>query len=338
MARPRSWARRVVDTGGNHRGFTLIELLVVMAIISLLISILLPALSKAREQAQKVKTSAALKSIGDGTEMYRNDNESDETARLTNGYPPSAMGEDPAVAGSQDIAGAHWIARHLMGKDGKGYAPRRNAPATLQNPGDPAEQVAWYDFTDGKPNVDRVGPYADGLKLVKTEDLPGAGDLGNLALIKGQEEPVFVDTFGYPILYYVANAIQASRKRANLATYGNPPDAPGIYNFRDNGLFTGQCLGTLTSPSMCSLPKWDFGAGQDHTLEYFGSNPVEPATIRSRSQCFQYYILDHELYEASYDPSNPSNATAKPHRMDTFLLISPGKDALYGTQDDVKNF
>src|SRR5438445_10919713 len=58
----------------RRTGFTLIELLVVIGIIGLLMALLLPALEKARENANVTRRASNLRQIGLAISLYANDN------------------------------------------------------------------------------------------------------------------------------------------------------------------------------------------------------------------------------------------------------------------------
>ena len=322
-------------------GFSLVELLVVIAIIVLLISIVVPALSAARRAAKEASTNAMLGVLSTALQTFEADR------RIGGRFPPSLPDLDgtsrdvanpyaglPNNSGgnSFEISGAGLLVWALAGADllgSPGFRTFDSSSRVWNEDSHADDENGAYFLNDSlQPVHARSGPYVDLSKIEVTRwdenegsfvipaEQEALGDSGSPPVTR--EYPMFLDAFGYPLLYWRADpaGVQMADEDPDRLS---SPNLRGIYHWIDNG--------RLIDPGSRDVLVLR-ADNQDHELEWQGRAVQTPGRkIDYEPGTFQNYIENKDIQAKNH-----------PHRSDSFLLVSPGADGLYGTADDIANF
>lgn len=300
----------------KQAAFTIVELLTVMSIIVILIGLLVPALNRVKIYAKGVRQKAQFHSIDAALELFSNE---------FDGYPES----DAVDPTGQSYCGAMKLCEAMMGWDLLGYHTnsvfRRDGTAPIKAPDGTTTDMFLYNPTE---LAARRGPFlplenANAFRLgdLYPPDSPGldrfrVGGTGfpsdspfNFVLCDVYTRQLHNVKAGLPVLYYKANTANPLHLIDASGAVHRPPtpydDAGNIYNFWDN-----QELIDLGKPLVTG------GAGTEED---------------------QHELADYERFYKN-TRSDKITTIAKPNRSDSYILISAGYDAEYGTADDICNF
>jgi len=344
----------------NRPGFTLVELMTVIAIIVLLIGILIPSLSAARKHAKDASSAGFLSAISKGCELFHT-----ELGRYPVSRGPNPFEVNPSEDPGGNLAqGAHWLAMQLVGVDNRGFVDDNDRKNDSNKDGviDKDDWIDWYALQPSRTYT-RLGPYVDvkaseSIRTVRTyleehPDLGGTVATANLipAELKDFGEqagdwglgdlPFFVDAWGYPVLYYRANA--GADAPFTTKTPSDGKFTVGLYDQSDNALFTGGDGNDGRWPVMTQ--GWDLtGTGRfPYPTPGSAAHPLADFGYRAKQTdwpdpgTFAAFVCDEAIY-AQTERGGSGEGCLWPKNANTFLLISAGKDATYGTGDDITNF
>jgi prepilin-type N-terminal cleavage/methylation domain-containing protein len=345
-----------------HRGFTLIELLVTIAIIVILISILIPTVTKVRTSAYEASTKNEISIISNACYRYHDDfkafpgpfsnddvfNPASLTPALVNGVRIT-MAENLYVG----LAGGLSIPQNF------GVLPPQNWVFTFGltdaanvgngplsfNPANPKRYPAYMSVTFV------AGGYSShSLDPVTGQPARFVDDAGNSA--NDSPLPEFVDQFPspLPILY-----LRARTGAQGIISSGNTASNPPPSNDANGPPYNYQYDIRQITPYTASSNPLPIGIPQTPTHTHYLSDTGETNAVPLPFYTSSGYSLKDPT-GALYNPNGAQffmsqsipptdlsngapgfNATGTPRGKDGFILISAGRNRIYGDYNNILN-
>jgi prepilin-type N-terminal cleavage/methylation domain-containing protein len=301
-------------------GFSLVELLVAIGIIVILVSILVPTVSRVRQTAYATDSQAQLSQLAAAIERYHAD---------FRAYPGPIP--DAAIGPSRIASGA--FVNVTTTTNNRGVTAAENlvlgllGGMTINSSGNPVfliDNVGNGPLNLNVANPKRFNSYADKANLSNGFYLPNDGNTAFGSL--DTEIPEFVDRFPdpMPVLY-----LRAGRSASIGTTDADNPvvtngSRAGAYDLADIFAYTASATGTGK----------DLSAGETR-----GGAPADQHGLQS--VLIANTTLDARIPAGAYayllNPSAGAGVRA-PKQKDAYILISAGRDRVYGTRDDLTNF
>ena len=306
-------------------GFTIVELLTVMGIIAILIGLLVPALTLVRDYAKEIQQMAQFHSIDVGLEMFKtefgsypesNDNKDASGLRPDHTYNPIPYG------------GANKLAEAMVGQDMLGFHPNSDFRS------DGKYRRLNGDFTNTLEDFD--GVYHADVDDLGNDEVPAETAEENVANRKGpflelENANAFEMQDVYEIDYLEEFEIDTlvlcdeyTAKRHSAKKAGMPIlyyRAHKELTIQDSEDFDNILDDVYYYPDNQNL--LELGLPEDATADH----PLAEGTDAENSLSFDDMIRNTQVTQVR-----------RPYKADSYILISAGKDGVYGTSDDIFNF
>ncbi len=311
----------------QKRGFTIVEMLTVMGIIAVLIGLLVPALNQVKDYTKRVQQKVQFHSIDVALEMFKNDFGS---------YPES---NDNSIApvnayDATSYCGANKLAEAMVGWDLLGFHPKSGFTSLGVNDidGDSASELIYHPTTPvTNTTLTSTETAIQNLEARKKYiDLENANAFQMTDIYQNCNQ----NAAGFRTTNFVLCDIYAKKRHAGKKT-GMPIlyyRARAAYQFQDStdaGGATDDAYYFFDNAKLMTL-----NSAENQTIQH-------PICLSSGDatdlENFDEMIVNKDVQNATRTATTP-NGIKKPYRGDSYILISAGKDGLYGTADDIFNF